>query len=92
MSARYCRMVVRVDPELPERLTMIQERLYDETRIEYAYAAIVRGLISLGLNQVEGAPNLMVLFIGARVKRGESLAGEPKRLSCHSTSPKVRLI
>ena len=70
MSARYCRLIVRVDPELPERLTMIQERLYDETRIEYAYAAIVRGLISLGLNQVEGAPNLMVLFIGARVKRG----------------------
>jgi hypothetical protein len=63
-------MVLRVPPELPERLTMIQQHLYEETRIEYSYSAIMRGLINLGLTQVEGAPNLAVLFMGARVKRG----------------------
>ena len=70
MSASYCRMVVRVPPELPERLAMIQEHLFDETRIEYPYAAIVRGLIELGLNQIEGAPRLAVVFAGCRIKRG----------------------
>jgi len=39
-------MVLRVHPELPERLTMIQQHLYEETRLEYSYAAIIRGLIA----------------------------------------------
>ena len=76
MTLSYCRMVLRVHPELPERLTMIQAHLFDETRIEYSYAAIMRGLINLGLAQVEGAPNLAVLFIGARVKRGRKPGGK----------------
>lgn len=70
MSAAYCRMVLRVHPELPERLAMIQEHLYEETRLEYSFAALVRGLIDLGLTQVEGVPNLAVLFMGCRLKRG----------------------
>lgn len=41
MSAAYCRMVVRVHPELPERLTTTQTYLFEETRIKYSYAAIV---------------------------------------------------
>jgi hypothetical protein len=69
-------MVVRVPPELPERLTMISQHLFEETRIEYSYAAIVRGLIALGLTQVEGAPNLSVLFIGARIPRGRKPGGK----------------
>lgn len=36
----------------------------------------MRGLIALGLNQVEAAPNLAVLFIGARVKRGRKPGGK----------------
>jgi hypothetical protein len=76
VSVSYCRMVLRVPPELPERLTMIQQHLYEETRIEYSYAAIVRGLISLGLNQIEGAPRLTVLFIGARIPRGRKPGGK----------------
>ena len=70
MSVKYCRMVLRVPPDLPERLTRIQEHLHDETRLEYPYAAIVRGLIDLGLNQIEGTPYRAVLFAGCRVKRG----------------------
>ena len=76
MSTSHCRMVVRVSRDLPERLTMIQEHLYQETRLEYSYAAIVRGLIALGLNQIEGAPNLAVLFMGCRVKRGRKPGGK----------------
>ena len=76
VSASHCRMVVRVPRDLPERLTMIQEHLYQETRLEYSYAAIVRGLIALGLNHIEGAPNLAVLFMGARVKRGRKPGGK----------------
>ena len=56
MSVSYCRMVLRVPAELPERLIMVQQHLYEETRLEYSYAAIMRGLINLGLTQVEGAP------------------------------------
>ena len=76
MSASHCRMVVRVPRDLPERLTAIQAHLFDETRIEYSYAAIVRGLIALGLNQIEGAPRLAVLFMGCRVKRGRKPGGK----------------
>ena len=76
MSTSHCRMVVRVSRDLPERLTMIQEHLFEETRLEYSYSAIMRGLINLGLTQVEGAPNLAVLFMGARVKRGRKPGGK----------------
>ena len=76
MSPAYCRMVLRVHPELPERLAMIQDRLYDETHLEYAFAAIVRGLIDLGITQTEGVPNLAILFMGARIKRGRKPGGK----------------
>ena len=76
MSTSHCRMVVRVPRDLPERVVTIQEKLYQETRLEYSLAAIMRGLINLGLAQVEGAPNLAVLFIGARVKRGRKPGGK----------------
>ncbi len=76
MSTSHCRMVVRVPCDLPERLTAIQTHLFEETRLEYSYSAIMRGLISLGLAQVEGAPNLAVLFMGCRGKRGRKPGGK----------------
>jgi hypothetical protein len=76
VSTSHCRIVLRAHPELPERLATIQEHLYEETHLEYAFAAIMRGLIALGLNQIEGAPNLAVLFMGARVKRGRKPGGK----------------
>ena len=69
-------MVVRVPPELAERLATIQDRLYDETHQEYAFAAIVRGLIDLGLAQVEHVPCLAVMFMGCRLKRGRKPGGK----------------
>lgn len=70
MDSRLVRMVLRVSPELQEDLINISERLFDETRLEYSYAAIIRGLISLGLASLAGKASLAVEFAGARVPRG----------------------
>ncbi len=70
LDPRLVRMVLRVSPELQENLISISERLYDETRLEYSYAAIIRGLISLGLASIAGKASLVVAFAGCRVPRG----------------------
>lgn len=70
MDPRLVRMVLRVSPELQEELIQISERLFDETRLEYSYAAIIRGLISLGLASLANKPSLAGAFTGARVMRG----------------------
>ena len=70
MSARLARMVVRVDRGLHETLTTIAARLFNETRIEHPHAAIVRGLIALGLATVAGNKVLAPLFAGSRIARG----------------------
>jgi hypothetical protein len=70
LDARLVRMVLRVSPELQEDLITISERLYDETRLDYSYAAIIRGLIALGLAAIAGKASLAVEFAGARVPRG----------------------
>jgi hypothetical protein len=70
LDARLVRMVLRVSPELQEDLITISERLFDETKLEYSYAAIIRGLISLGLVSIAGKVSLAVEFAGARVPRG----------------------
>jgi hypothetical protein len=70
LDARLVRMVLRVSPELQEDLITISERLFDETRLEYSYAAIIRGLIALGLASIAGKSSLAVEFAGARVPRG----------------------
>jgi hypothetical protein len=72
-------MVLRVSPELQEDLINISERLFDETRLEYAYAAIIRGLITLGLAAIAGKPNLAPEFAGARVARGRKQGERWKR-------------
>ena len=76
MSALLIRMVMRVPRDLPERLTKIAEHLYDETKLEYSFAAIVRGLIAIGLEKIDGAPSLAVEFAGARVARGRKAASD----------------
>ena len=63
-------MVLRVSPALQNDLTKIGERLFRETRIEYPCAAIVRGLIRLGLASIAGKASLAVEFAGTRIPRG----------------------
>jgi hypothetical protein len=70
LEARLVRMVLRVSPALQEDLTTISERLFDETSVEYSYAAIVRGLIRLGLASIAGKASLAVEFAGTRIPRG----------------------
>lgn len=63
-------MVLRVTPALQGDLTKISERLFRETRVEYSCAAIVRGLIRLGLASIAGKASLAVEFAGTRIPRG----------------------
>ena len=70
LDKRLVRMVLRVSPELQEDLITISERLFGETNLEYSYAAIIRGLISLGLASLAGKASLAAEFAGARVPRG----------------------
>ena len=79
LDARLVRMVLRVSAELQEDLINISERLFDETRLEYSYAAIIRGLISLGLASIAGKASLAVEFAGARVPRGRKRGEKWKR-------------
>ena len=79
LDPRLVRMVLRVSPELQEHLISISERLFDETRLEYSYAAIIRGLISLGLASIAGKASLVVDFAGCRVPRGRKRGERWKR-------------
>ena len=79
LNPKLVRMVLRVHPELQEDLISISERLFDETRLDYSYAAIIRGLISLGVGSLAGKQSLAVEFAGARVPRGRRRGQRPKR-------------
>ena len=79
LDSRLVRMVLRVSPTLQEDLLAIGERLFDETRLEYSFAAIIRGLISLGLASIAGKASLAVEFAGARVPRGRKRGERWKR-------------
>ena len=79
LDARLVRMVLRVSPDLQEDLITISERLFDETKLEYSYAAIIRGLISLGLASIVGQASLAIAFAGARVPRGRKGSMQRKR-------------
>jgi hypothetical protein len=70
LNTRLVRLVLRVAPDLQEDMIAIRERLYDESRMEYSYAAILRGLIALGLASIADKKSLIVEFAGSRVPRG----------------------
>jgi hypothetical protein len=63
-------MVLRVDRDLLVQLDVISDRLLMETAYDHPRAAVVRGLVVLGLVAVEGAPHLASLFAGVRIARG----------------------
>ncbi len=64
------RMVVRVTCDLGAKLDDTGERLFTETAYDHSRAAIVRGLIAIGLATVERAPHLAPPFVGVRSARG----------------------
>ena len=59
MSRRLARMIVRVDAGLHETLTTLAARLFNETRLEYPHASVVRGLLS---KLSPGSPRLSTRF------------------------------
>ena len=79
VDGRLVRMVLRVSPDLQEDLISVSERLFEETRLDYSYAAVARGLIALGLASIAGKANLAVEFAGARVPRGRKRGERWKR-------------
>ena len=77
---KLARMVVRVDPELNVALADLAVRLFDETQLEHSHAAIIRGLVALGLASITHATTLAPSFVGVRVPRGRK-AGTRSRMS-----------
>lgn len=69
-AGKLARMIVRVDPKLNIVLAAIAGRLFQETRLEHSHAAIVRGLVAIGLASIAGASDLAPLFVGVRIPRG----------------------
>src|SRR5690242_3098640 len=69
-ESKLVRMVLRVSLALEEDSSTISEYLFDETRIEYPNAAIIRGLITLGLAAIAGKASLADEFAGTRLPRG----------------------
>lgn len=67
---RLARMVLRVDGDLGMHLDTLADRLSTETATDYSRAAVVRGLLTLGLAAVAGNDVLAPLFAGARLPRG----------------------
>lgn len=67
---RLARLVIRVDRNLGVQLDVIANQLFMETAYDHSRAAVVRGLVALGLVVVEGAPHLAPLFANVRIARG----------------------
>ena len=70
MTPRFVRMVLRVGVDLDAQVDVIAERLFQETRDDYPRAAVVRGLIAIGLAAVARNDVLTPHFVGARLTRG----------------------
>lgn len=70
MTPRLARMVIRVDRDLAETLTDIAGRLFDETEKNHPLAAVLRGLIAIGLAKVAETELLAPLFVGVLIARG----------------------
>lgn len=69
-TGKLARLVVRIDPALNIALADLTARLFEETRVEHSHAAIVRGLVAIGLASIADAKILAPLFVGARIPRG----------------------
>ena len=70
MTPRLARMVIRIPPGLDETLTDLAGRLFDETERNHPLAAVVRGLIVIGLTVANDTPKIAPLFVGVLIARG----------------------
>jgi hypothetical protein len=68
------RKVLRVPAEMIGDVKAVQARLFEETKQAYSAAAIVRGLVTIGLEALRDRRALAAAFAGARVPRGRKKA------------------
>jgi predicted DNA-binding protein len=64
------RVVLRLFPELRQALDVLAARLTNETGVAFPRAAVLRGLIGLGIAAVADHATLAPTFIASRVARG----------------------
>jgi hypothetical protein len=69
-------MVLRVDRNLGGQLDVIADRLFRETAYDHSRAAVVRGLVAIGLAAAARNDVLAPLFVGVRIARGRK-RGDP---------------
>jgi hypothetical protein len=64
------RVVLRLFPELLQALDVLAARLTSETGIAFPRAAVLRGLIGLGIAAIAEHATLAPIFSASRVARG----------------------
>lgn len=69
-APRLRRAAIRVPEELLGELAGVVQRLHDETGDEYPAAAVVRGLLVVGLAEIAGRDRIAPSFVGTRIARG----------------------
>ena len=70
-ASRLRRAAIRVPEELLGEIAIVADRLHEETGLEHSAAAVVRGLLVLGLGAIAGREQIAPAFVGVRVPRGE---------------------
>ena len=73
------RVVLRLFPELRQALDVLSARLTNETGVAFPRAAVLRGLIGLGIAAVAGHAALAPIFTASRVARGAKKGQRQKR-------------
>jgi ABC-type amino acid transport system permease subunit len=73
------RVVLRLFPELRQALDVLAARLTNETGVAFPRAAVLRGLIGLGIAAVAGHATLTPIFIPSRVARGAKKGQKHRR-------------
>ena len=67
---RLARMVIRVPRDFGTVLDDLAEKLFTETAYAHSHAAIIRGLLRLGLLAIADEPQIAPRFDGVRIARG----------------------
>jgi hypothetical protein len=75
-ASRLRRAAVRIPEELLGEIGGVAQRLQEETGLEHSAAAVVRGLLALGLAALAGREHLAPAFVGVRVARGKKRGGQ----------------
>jgi ABC-type amino acid transport system permease subunit len=73
------RVILRLLPELRQALDVLTARLTNETGAAFPRAAVLRGLIGLGIAAVAGHATLAPTFIASRIARGAKKGQKQRR-------------